>query len=81
MTPEEIKRTWTQLIIPFVIGLVVLIVAIICHRFGSKRPGPQTLWLFVGMLGGVFTTVIGVKLIKFKRYLTTLDQDKNDDSN
>lgn len=71
MNEKEIKQTWRKLVTPFFIGIIVLIVAILFHRLGSKRPGPQTLWLFAGVLGAVFVLFPGIKIIKFRQYLKT----------
>jgi hypothetical protein len=80
MDDKEIKRTWRTLITMFVIGVIVLTTAILFHRLGSKRPGPQTLWLFAGVFGVVFTVFPGIKIIKFRQYLRTRKDNNEDDS-
>ena len=72
MQEEEIKKTWRQLLIPFFIGLFILVTAILFHRFGSKRPLPQTIALFASVLGFIFTLIPGIKIMKFKKYLNNL---------
>ena len=69
MDQKEIKKTWRKLIVPFLIGITILVTSILAHRLGSKRPGPQTIWLFSGILGGVLTLFPGLKMLKFNRYL------------
>ena len=69
MDQKEISKTWRKLIIPVIIGVILLITSILNHRLGSKRPGPQTLWFFAGVLGAIFTILPGFKLLKFNRYL------------
>jgi uncharacterized membrane protein YdcZ (DUF606 family) len=72
MNADDIKATWKKLITPFVIGLVVFILAILFHNFGSKRPLPQTLSLFGGVFGLVFIVSSVTKMIKFNKYLKSL---------
>ena len=69
MTQEEIKKTWKDLFIHFLIGVLILIVAILFHRLGSKRSTPQTLWLFVGVFGSILSIYAGNRLLKFYRFL------------
>lgn len=69
MDEQAIKKTWAKLLIPMAVGLLILLTAILFHRLGSKRPGPQTLWMFVGVLGAIFILFPGVKALKFRRYL------------
>jgi lipopolysaccharide export LptBFGC system permease protein LptF len=69
MDKTEIKRTWKRLLIPFVIGIIVLISGILFHNLGSKRAGPQTLSLFIGVLGAIFIILPGIKMHKFQQYL------------
>lgn len=66
--------------IPFVIGLIVLTSSVLFHRLGSKRPGPQTLWLFAGIFGAVFTLFPGIKMIKFRQYLKTRKGNSESDT-
>ena len=80
MDNKEIKTIWKKLIIPFVIGLIMLITAILFHRLGSKRPGPQTLWLAAGVFGAVFTLFPGIKIIKFRQYLKTRKDNGESDT-
>lgn len=79
MNDREIRKTWRKLIIPFVSGLIILIIAILFHRLGSKRPGSQTLWLFAGVLGAIFTLLPGIKMIKFRQYLKDRNNPENID--
>lgn len=69
MDKKEISKTWRNLIVPFVIGVTILLTSIIAHRFGSKRPGPQVIWFFIGVLGGLFTVLPALKMFKFNKYL------------
>jgi len=79
MDEREIRKSWRKLIIPFVSGLIILITAILFHRLGSKRPGPQTLWIFAGVLGAIFTLFPGIKMIKFRQYLKDRNNPENID--
>lgn len=74
MHQKEIQSTWKNLIIPFTIGIIILTTAILFHRLGSKRPGPQTFWAFAGILGAVFVVVPGLKMMKFRNYLKSIDK-------
>lgn len=68
--------------VPFVIGVIVLAVSVLFHRLGSKRPGPQALWFFVGVFGAIFIFFPGIKMIKFRQHLKTRhDNNTNDTSN
>ncbi|MGV6831432.1 MAG: hypothetical protein ACWA5P_07720 [bacterium] len=78
MTEEYIKKSWRNLVTPFIIGLVVLIVSILFHRLGSKKPTPQTISLFGCVLGMVFIVFSGMKMLKFRKYLKSLNEQKND---
>lgn len=80
MNDKEIKRTWRKLITPFVFGVIVLIIAILFHQLGSKRPGPQTFWLFAGIFGVVFIIFPGMKIIKFRQYNKTREDNNHADS-
>ncbi|MFD2541377.1 hypothetical protein ACFSSB_03535 [Lacinutrix gracilariae] len=71
MTEENIKKTWRNLFTPFLIGIVIFIVALLFHRLGSKRPTPQTISLFGCVLGFVFILFSGMKILKFRKYLKT----------
>jgi hypothetical protein len=71
MNEENIKKTWRNLLTPFLIGLIVFAISLAFNRFGSKRPIPQTLSLF----GLVFMFFPGRKMLKFKKYLK---QNKKD---
>ncbi|GEM_PF-1865094 len=80
MDDTEIRRTWRKLIVPFIMGLIILIVAIIFHRFGSKRPGPQALWFFVAVLGAVFTAFPGFQMLRFRQHLKNRNKGDGMDS-
>lgn len=69
MTKKEIRKTWYNLLTPFIIGLLVFIVSLVFNQFGSKRPTPQTLSLFGCVFGLVFMIFPGRKMLKFRRYL------------
>jgi len=71
MTEENIKKTWRNLLTPFLIGIVIFIVALLFHCLGSKRPTPQTISLFGCVLGFVFILFSGMKILKFRKYLKT----------
>jgi hypothetical protein len=75
MHQKEIQSTWKKLIIPFAIGIIILTIAILFHRLGSKRPGPQAFWALAGILGAVFVVIPGLKMIKFRKYLRSLDEN------
>ena len=75
MTEETIKKTWRNLLIPFSIGLLVLIVSILLYRLGSKKPLPQTISLFGCVFGVVFMIFPGLKMIKFRKYLKNLGEE------
>lgn len=69
MDEKQIKKTWRQLLIPFFIGFIAFTVGILFHRYGSKRPRPQTIWFFVAVFGVIFSTLSGIKLLKFRKFL------------
>tara|TARA_Y100000815_G_scaffold117945_1_gene106476 strand:+ start:2161 stop:2388 length:228 start_codon:yes stop_codon:yes gene_type:complete len=73
MTEENIKKSWRNLLIPFIIGLIVFIVSFLFHQLGSKRPTPQTLSLFGCVFGIVFMFFPGMKMLKFRKYLKNLN--------
>ena len=75
MTEENIKKSWRNLLTPFIIGLVVLIASILFHRLGSKRATPQTISLFGCVFGIVFMVIPGIKMIQFRKYLKSLNDD------
>lgn len=72
MTEQKINKTWRQLVIPFIIGIALIISGILWHTYGSKKPNPQTLSLFVCVAGVILCLATGVKMIKFKKYLSDL---------
>lgn len=72
MNQEEIKKTWTNLMIPLIIGLIILVTAILFHQLGSKRPTPQSISLFGCLFGVIFIIAPLNKIIKFKKYLDSL---------
>lgn len=76
MTEENIKKSWRNLITPFLIGLVVFIISILFHYLGSKRPTPQTTSFFGCVLGLVFMVFTGIKMLKFRKYLKTLNEEQ-----
>tara|TARA_B100001971_G_C18111914_1_gene494665 strand:+ start:61 stop:288 length:228 start_codon:yes stop_codon:yes gene_type:complete len=73
MTEENIKKSWRNLLIPFIIGLIVFIVSFLFHQLGSKRPTPQTISLFGCVFGIVFMFFLGMKMLKFRKYLKNLN--------
>ena len=73
MTEEEIKKTWSGLRTPFLIGLVVFIISLLFHRLGDKRPTPQTISFLGCILGLVFMFFPGRKMLKFRKYLKSKD--------
>lgn len=79
MDKRTIDRTWRNLIVPFVLGAVLMIVALLCHRLGSKRPGPQTFWFFAGVLGVVLVVFPGAKMLGFRRYLKSNERSGTQD--
>ncbi len=74
MDEQQRKNIWNTLLKPFIVGLVILIVAILVHRFGSKKAGMQTISLFAGVFGFVFMAVSGLRLYRFKIYLKNNSQ-------
>jgi fucose 4-O-acetylase-like acetyltransferase len=76
MNEESIKKSWRNLLIPFLIGLTVFTISLVLNQFGSKRPTPQTLSLFGCVLGLVFMFFPGIKMLKFKKYLK--EKEKRD---
>ena len=73
MTEENIKKSWRNLLIPFIIGLIVFIVSFLFHQLGSKRPTPQTISLFGCVFGIVFMFFPGMKMLKLRKYLKNLN--------
>lgn len=69
MESAEIKKTSRKLAIPFVLSALVLIVAILFHRLGSKKSVPQAISFLVGLNGVGFACVFGFRLIKFWVFL------------
>ena len=69
MTEENIKKSWRNLLTPFIIGLIVLIVSIAFNRLGSKKPIPQTISLFGCVFGIVFMVIPAMQMMKFRKYL------------
>jgi hypothetical protein len=66
MEKKEIKQTWKRLLIPFVAGMVILITGILWRTFGNTR---EIASIYISLLGGVVIVHVGLKLIKFKKYL------------
>ncbi len=69
MTEREIKQTWRNLITPFIVYVVLCIVAICFNRFGSKQPTPQTVSFFASAFCFTFIVFYAVKMINFKKFL------------
>ena len=69
MKQEEIKKVWKDLWIHFWAGAVILIIAILSHRLGSKRSTPETIWFFVGVFGSLLMVYAGNRLCKFYKFL------------
>jgi len=76
MTEEYIKKSWRNLITPFLIGFVIFMVSILFHFLGSKRPTPQTISFFGCVLGLVFMVFTGIKMLKFRGYLKSLNKEQ-----
>lgn len=74
MNNKQINQSWKNLLIPFIIGLIVFIVSLLFHRFGSKRSTPQTISLFGCVFGLVFIIIPLIRMIKFKKYLNNRNQ-------
>lgn len=69
MDAETIKKSWRNLLIPFAVGLVIFIGAILFHTYGSKKPTPQTYSLFAAIFGFIFMVSPAIKMFKFWNYL------------
>jgi len=69
MNPDEIRRTWQRLTVPFGLGLIILLVSLLFHQFGSKRPSPQTVSFFSSVFGLMLSLFAGHKMIQFRRWL------------
>ncbi len=84
MNENQIKQTWRRLIVSFLLGATILLVAILFHSLGSKRPTPQALSLFVGVLGLVLILVSATKMRAFHKWkqkeLPSKDEPKVDKS-
>jgi hypothetical protein len=76
MIEEYIKKSWRNLITPFLIGFVIFILSLLFHYLGSKRPTPQTISFFGCVLGLVFMVFTGIKMLKFRRYLESLNDEQ-----
>ena len=72
MTEENIRKSWRNLLTPFIIGVIVLIISILFHQLGSKKAIPQTISFFGCVFGIVFIVSPGYKMIKFKKHLKNL---------
>jgi hypothetical protein len=76
MEESQIRKKWLQLLIPFGISLVVLIIAVLFHRLGSKKSVPQAISFLAGLNGVGFSCVFGFRLIKFQRFLSDYRKTK-----
>jgi hypothetical protein len=71
MNQEKTNKTWIKLLIPFTIGVIVLISSILIHRLGNLRPTPQVIFFFIGVFGLILSIFSGIKIIQFKKQLKT----------
>jgi hypothetical protein len=75
MTENEIKKSWRNLITPFIVYIVLFIIAIGLNKFGSKKPTPQTVSLFASVFCLTFMFFYGVKIIKFRKHLKYINNN------
>ncbi|MBR9846961.1 MAG: hypothetical protein GYB35_13030 [Algicola sp.] len=75
MTKDELKKTWKNLITPFIVWIIVLVVAVLFNRLGSKKPTPQTVSLFASVYSLTFTIFYGIKIMLFRKQLKQLNNN------
>lgn len=66
---NEIKKYRLRLVKQFIVGFLILIISILFHLLGSKKPTPQALWFFAGVFGSTLLVFTLVQWIKLKKYL------------
>jgi hypothetical protein len=66
MDKKEIKQTCTRLLIPFIAGIVILTTGILWRTFGNTR---EIASIYISLLGVAVIVQVGLKLIKFRKYL------------
>jgi uncharacterized membrane protein len=69
MEKGEIKKTWRNLLIPFIFGLIILFCSISFYYFGSKQANSQLLSFYSSIFGFIFMLFPGIKMFKFNKYL------------
>ncbi len=80
MAPEEIKKTWNNLLSPFIVGLIAFIASVLIYLFGSPNFNYQLLGFFGSIFGLIFMGFPGVKMLQFRRYLKQLNDEQEDNS-
>ena len=75
MTEENIKKSWRNLLAPFIIGLIVFTISFLFNRLGSKKPTPQTFSMFGCIFGIIFMVFPAIKMIRFRKYLKNLNDN------
>ena len=75
MTNNEVKTTWKRIITPFIIWILLLVVAVLFNRLGSKKPTPQTVSLVASVYSLTFTIFYGIKLVTFRKKLKQLNNN------
>jgi hypothetical protein len=73
MTENELKSTWKKLMTPCLVWMVLLIVAVLFNRLGSKNPIPQTVSLFASVYSLTFSIFYSIKIIIFRKKLNKLN--------
>ncbi|MEH6537547.1 MAG: hypothetical protein V7719_14205 [Psychroserpens sp.] len=75
MTENELKKTWKKTIKPFIIWIVLFIVALLFNKLGSKESTPQTVSLFASAYSLTFIIFYSIKIIKFRKILKKLNEN------
>lgn len=69
MTEKEIKKERKTLIKPLAVYIILFLIAVGFHRYGSKKPTPQTVSFFASAFCLTFTIFYGIKLYKFNKFI------------
>jgi hypothetical protein len=67
MTQDEIKRTWRNLLIPFIAGLLILAAGISLYKFGTNSS--SVYGIYISIFGIMLTGAAALKVRKFRKYL------------
>jgi hypothetical protein len=71
----NIKKVWKSLLIPFSIGCILFITALLFMIFGSKKPLPQVFSLFGVVFGATLIIAPLSNIIKVRKYLKSMDEN------